>query len=318
MKKHALMVIPVAVVALLAVGLAPPRAVAQPQPTMILSPSSGPCDGTVEVEGSGFPVTPGQGKSLSVYLLRPGTTDVNMALLVPGYPGPDGAFSQWAGLWQHGCEAAVLDSQSDHPAGYLAIAAAPQEPTAQPGERIPNIMAVAQYTYTTTTPPPPPVMVISPSSGPCDATVELTGTGFQPGQAISLGWAYPSSEAPLGTLASVTADAQGAFIVRLTLGETGCRAARTWPHVRDPEPPTLRIDAEAIGPPVQVGSALARAWYVLTTTDIGGTPPQALPVTGGGPGRVSRGLPWVAVIAAVAAVGVTLVAASLVKRRTRS
>ena len=92
----------------------------------------------------------------------------------------------------------------------------------QPGERIPNIIAVADYRYTTTTPPPPPVMAVLPSSGPCDGTVEVTGTGFQPYQDVSLGWAYPSSEGPVDTLTSLKADAQGTFVVQVDLGDRVC------------------------------------------------------------------------------------------------
>ena len=206
-----------AALAMAAVGCYRSRAhpcAAQPQPTMVLSPSSGPCDATVEVTGSGFPVTPVQAKNPDVYLLQPGTTDVSMGFLVPAHPDRDGAFRQWAGLREHGCEAATLDSQAEQPTGYLAIAAAPQRlapgPGLQPGDHIPNITAVAYYRYTTTTPPPPPVMVVSPSSGPCDGTVEVRGSGFEPGGQIPLDLAGAHSDVAITRLAVATAGSDGA------------------------------------------------------------------------------------------------------------
>jgi len=318
MKRHALIVL-LGAIALLVAALAPPGgAAAQPQPTMVLSPASGPCDATVQASGTGFPVG-----NLVLYLVRPGTTDVNMGILNGAVVHPEGegsSLSQAVPLWNHGCEAATLDSQLAQPTGYLAIAAAlapaPGGGAVQPGERIPNIIAVADYRYTTTTPPPPPVMAISPSSGPCDGTVEVTGTGFQPDQDVSLHWAYPSSEGPEGTLTSLKADAQGAFVVQVDLGETGCAAARTYPVNSDPMPPRLRIDAEAVGLPLQVGSALAHAVYTLTTTEIGATPPQALPATG-----KERSTPpmWLLLVGGLGAVGLLLVAGLLYRsRRLRS
>jgi hypothetical protein len=284
-----------------------------PQPTMALSPSSGPCDALLEVVGRGFPPPPGP---MGFYLLQPGTTDVNMDTLGGTSLGSDGAAMQWVPLRDHGCEAAALDSQSERATGDLVIAAAPTEGPVASGERIQNIIAVAHYSYTTTTPPPPPVMVVSPSSGPCDGTLEVTGNGFQPDQAVSLGWAYPSSEAPVGILASVSPDAEGTFVAQLTLGKTGCDAARTYPSTRDPLPPRLRIDAQAVGTPQQVGSHLAFVVYTFTTTEVGGgMPPQALPSTGSGPGQTSARPTWLAMTAVLAGVGLVLVAASVYRRR---
>jgi hypothetical protein len=243
-----------------------------------------------------------------------------MGFLTFGDVNEDGSFSRWFSLYQHGCEAAALDSQAQQPAGYLTIAAVRGTLTAvQPGDQIPNIIAVAHYIYTTTTPPPPPVMVISPSSGPCDATIDVTGTGFQPGQQLKLRWAYPRSESSLGDLASVTADSEGAFLAEFALGETGCHAAQAYSSTGDPLPPRLRIDAVPVGPPLGVGGGLAEALYTLTTTAVGaGGAPRVLPATGAGPAGGSGPASWVPLIGGVAAIGVILVAGSLFCRRIRS
>jgi hypothetical protein len=222
----------------------------------------------VEIKGSGFPVVPGQAKNPDVYLLQPGTTDVSMGFLVPAHPDRDGAFSQWAGLHEHGCEAALLDSQAEQPTGYLAIAAAPQHltpgPGLQPGERIPNIIAVAHYTYTTTTPPPPPVMLISPSSGPCDGTVEVRGSGFEPGSQIPLDLAGAHSDVAIARLAVATAGSDGEFDVEVTFGPLGCEEAAQDTQLDDPgEPKNLGIFAGY--DPARL-FVLAQAEYHYTTT----------------------------------------------------
>ena len=79
MKKHALMVILLGAIAFLMAALAPPRGAAgQPQPTMVISPSSGPCDAAIQVSGSGFPVPSAPfHDEVWLYLVQPGTADVN-------------------------------------------------------------------------------------------------------------------------------------------------------------------------------------------------------------------------------------------------
>jgi len=323
MRTHALMVILFGAIALLVAALAPPGgAAAQPQPTLVLSPSSGPCDAPVEVKGHGFPVGGGHPTNPLVYLLRPGTTDVNMGFLTYGSVDRDGSFSQWFGLRQHGCEAAALDGQADQPSGHLVIAVTLFQPTLQPGARIPDIIATAQYEYTTTAPHvPTETLSVLPPSGPCDATVEVTGSGFEPGMEVVLKLASASGEFGLGPLASAAAGDDGGIEAHFSFGELGCSTAElitqygsrgelvvgAFPAVYPtPRPP---------GPP----DPLAAVRYTFTTTTPAAGPlPRTLPATGSGPGRPSARVAWAPLIGAVAALGVIFMAASLCGRRLRS
>jgi hypothetical protein len=332
MKKHALMVILLGAIALLVAVLASPgRAAAQPQPTMVIVPSSGPCDATVEVRGSGFPPASGVPpfralpETLRLYLVQPGTADVNMEILNPAFVDQDGTFSAWAPLWKRGCEAAALDSQAEQPSGSLFIVASStfEESGVGPGERIPNIIAVAQYAYTTTTPHvPTETLQISPASGPCDGTVEVAGSGFDPGTEVRLKLARPGSDDTLGTLASATADGAGEFVVQFALGDLGCRAAQMNMIVGDPTQPQLGIAAYAAAYPTPgpggIPPALAGVLYRYTTTEVSGSvSPRALPATGSGPGDPSVPLAWLWVTAVLAGVGLILVVASLYRGRLR-
>jgi hypothetical protein len=323
MKGRALAVILVATVALLVAALAPTGgAAAQPQPTVVISPASGPCDAPVQVNGSGFDrsrlVMEGPGPAL--YLLRPGADDISMGILNPVFIDQGGAFSEPVGLYEHGCEAAALDSQAERPTGRLSIALSAGGPTVELGGQIPNIIAIAEYTYTTTTPPPRPTMVVSPPSGACDATVEVTGSAFQPGQEVSLGLKPPGFDVPLGTLATAVADARGQFVVVLTLGDLGCRAAQICITSLYPTEPQLQIVADPIPPPQQIGASLGFVVYTFTTTEVSrGEAARALPNTGAGPGDASALLSWVSVAAVLAGVGLIMVVGSLYRsRRLRS
>jgi hypothetical protein len=282
-------------VALLAALAAPDRAAAQPQPTLVLSPASGPCDATVEVTGEGFPLPRGPLESSALYLVQPGTADVSMEILNPAFVDQDGTFRQWAPLWKRGCEAATLDNQAEQPNGRLLIAATSsfEGPGVSPGERIPNIIAVARYTYTTTTPHvPTEALTISPSSGPCDGAVQVMGSGFEPGLDVLLKLGKPGSDDTLGTLASVTADANGGFVVAFSLGELGCRAAELNATVGDPAHPQIGIGAFHATypiPPQGIPPVLASVSYTYTTTPAppGGAAAQQQPtltlIPGSGP-----------------------------------
>jgi hypothetical protein len=324
----------------LVAALAPSgRAAAQPQPTLVLSPSSGPCDAAVEVAGSGFPpplaspLGPTR-NTLGLYLVRPGTADISMDILNAASNQPDGTFAQWVPLHSRGCEAATLDSQAPEPTGQLLIAVTFSNPPVQPGERIPNIIAEAHYRYTTTAlHVPTEALSISPASGPCNGTVDITGSGFEPGMEVQLKLARPGSDGTLGTLASAVAGADGEFVVGFALGELGCRAAQMDMVTGDRARPSLAVWAyRASSPstpvplagyptpmPVRIDTFLAGVTYAYTTTEVGGgTPPQALPATGSGSGQPSAPAPWVPLIGGVAALGLILVAASLYARRVRS
>ena len=321
MKKHALMVILLGAIALLVAALAPPGgAAAQPQPTMVLSPASGPCDAPVQIRGAGLEhlQVPEPGPGPALYLLRPGTADVNVEILNGVDIYADGTFTGSVPLWKHGCEAAALDSQAGHPFGYLSIALSGGGPTVQPGERISNIIAVAQYPYTTTTPQPQPTMVLSPSSGPCDATVEITGRDFPASTAIHLDVAGGGGEATLGRLASLTTDPSGGFALGVSLGTLGCEGAQ-WIEGLGEGPKEFMIFAEREDPVILPGQQglpgfLTSAAYTYTTT----TPsprPLVLPSTGSGPeGRATPAL-WFPLAGALAGIGLLLAVGSLYRSR---
>ena len=283
MKTHALMVILLGAIALLVAAPAlSGGAAAQPQPTIVLSPSSGPCDATVQVSGSGFPAPRGPMESLGLYLLEPGTADVNMEILNSASVDRDGTFSQWVPLWTRGCEAATLDSQAEQPTGNLLVAARSGEAAVAPGERIPDIIVVAPYAYTTTTPHvPTETLQISPASGPCDAMVDVRGEGFDPGAEIPLDLARPNSDDVMGRLAVATADSDGKFSARVGLSDLGCNAA------------TLDYRFGSLGSPREIEIyagyrpdvlfVAARASYTYTTIASGSAElPQSLPNTGHG------------------------------------
>jgi hypothetical protein len=283
---------------------------------MVLSPSTGPCDATVEVKGSGFPLPASPMESLGLYLLQPGTADVSMGALNAARVRPDGSFSEPAPLYHHGCDAAMLDSKAEQPAGDLVIAARSGETPVAPGERIPNIIAVARYAYTTTTPHVRTESLrVSPESGPCDAMVDVTGEGFEPGGQIALDLAKPNTDDVMGRLAVATADGDGKFSASVSLGHLGCDAAALDDRFGSPgSPKEIEIYA---GFRPDVLFVAARARYTYTTTAVS-PEPHALPSTGSGPGGRSMSPVWLAVAAALAGLGVTLLAASLYRKRQRS
>jgi hypothetical protein len=299
-------------------------AAAQPQPTMVLSPSSGPCDAAIQVSGSGFPVPGGPMESLGLYLVQPGTADLNMGILNAAFVERDGTFSQWVGLQHGGCDAAALDNQSDQPTGNFFVAARSGEAPVAPGERIPDIIAVARYTYATTAPHvSTEALTISPSSGPCDGAVEVRGSGFEPGTDVLLKLGRPGSDDTLGTLASATADSAGGFVVQFTLGDLGCRAAELDMTFGDPARPQLGIGAyPATYPtpaPQGIPPVLAVVAYSYTSAGLPVTPsPRQLPVTGTGPVDRLISPAWPACIGVLAALGLAAVVASLCARRMRS
>lgn len=288
------------------------QASAQPAPTIELLPASGPCDAPVEVRGRGFEPQGGPA-SLLLYLVQPGTADVNMDSLNPASPDADGAFSQRVAMRERGCEAVALDSEAERPSGYVVIAVASRvsdSPTGE-GERIPNVIATAQYKYTTTAPHvPTEALSVVPPSGPCDATIEVRLSGFRPDWPVPIDVAGPYAHS-LGLIATVTTDANGEFAGQVTLGEVGCQAA-SLDQLRDSfVSPTGRLVIFA-GLRPDVMFVAARASYTYTTTESGGVPaPRTLPVTGEGPGGGSADSFLLSVAMVLGAGGLMLVAASL-------
>jgi hypothetical protein len=313
----------VAVLALFALDTAA-TASAQPEPTLTISPPSGPCDTPLEARGSGFPLPRAPTEMVELYLVRPGTSDVNMRVLNAAFVERDGTFTARLGPAEPRCQAAALDSEAEHPTGHLLIAAITSltGPPVEPGEPIPDIIAVAQYEYTTTTlHVPTETMAVSPTSGPCDGTIEVSGSGFEPGIEVRLDLARPGSDASMGTLASVVADADGRFAVEVTFGELGCRAAQAHMIVGDPTRRELAIwafEAAPSTPSSGIPALLAGARYTFTTTEVTATPSAALPATGTGPPPDAIHTFIFPLLLGLAGMGLLLIAACLYVRRRRS
>ena len=292
---------------------------AHAQPTMVISPPGGPCDTPLEATGSGFPLPRAPTEMVELYLVQPGTSDVNMSTLNAAFVEPDGTFSARLGPAEPRCQAAALDSEAEHPTGHLLIAAITslRGPPVELGEAIPDIIAVAQYEYTTTTlHVPTETMAVSPTSGPCDGTIEVSGSGFEPGMEVRLDLGAPASDAAMGTLASVVAGADGRFAVEVSLGELGCRAAQAHMIVGDPTRRELAIwafEATPSTPSQGIPPLLAPALrYAFTTTDVAhATPSGALPLTGTGPASDAAHAFVLPLLAGLAAIGLLLIAACL-------
>jgi len=287
----------------------------KPQPTMTITPSSGPCDGSVEITGTNFFDQPG----VRFYVLQPGTEDISMGLLNSGVRTQNGNFSQSVWLHEWSCEAAALDSQLEHPTGHLLIAASfTFKPDAEVGGRISNIVAVTEYAYTTTVAQPGPTLVLSPSSGPCDATVEIAGHDFPPNTAIQVSVANPRGSGRFGELASVVTDPSGRFHTTVTLGAFGCNAASLvaqQPAHSGPIPVWLIAD---LVPPPGPDEILTQITYISTTTTFPAMP-RSLPSTGTGPTARSTTPTWLPWVVALAGMGLLLLAGSLYRsRRARS
>lgn len=320
---HSLLALALATVAagsLLA--LVPPgKATVQREPTIVISPSSGPCDATLEVRGNGFPRPHGPPGTLRLYLLRPGTADVSMGILNPAFVEADGTFSQWAPMYEFGCAAAELDSRAPEPSGHLFVAASSsfEETGVRPGERIPNIIAVAQYEYTTTTVHvPTETLDLFPPSGPCDATIEAKGTGFEPDVAIRLDIGNPGGEGKLGKVGSLTTDSVGSFSTTIELGPVGCQAASLVEQLGTGSLElwiVVDLEQRVIERGQGIPPILTRTPYTFTTVSVGAAP-GTLPVTGHGPGPSGMSLLRVLAFVALASVGLTIVVAAYWRGRT--
>jgi hypothetical protein len=305
MKRNVLLAVMLAGGALLApvwVG----GAQAQPEPTMVISPSSGPCDDTVEVTGRDFP------PSTSVWLAisEPGTQS-NLGDLTSVVADSEGRFSVTVALGFLGCAAAEVYERVTG-SNQIAFRAYVQEGT-DSGEGIRRNLAHAPYTFTTTESTIPlSILTLSPSSGPCDATVEVRGQLFEPNSEIAIEIARPYSEGFLGTVGNIGADANGDFLASLPLGELGCEAA------------ALEAQADPRGQRAELsicGAAYRRSYcatYSYTTTEVALEGPIiALPISGHGPQHGDRDGLWVALVLGLAG-GTILIAARLVTRRGKT
>jgi hypothetical protein len=115
-------------------------------------------------------------------------------------------------------------------------------------------------------------LVLTPDSGPCDATIQATGSGFPPDSAITFSLNRPYSEGYFASIGSTVSDASGAFSAEVTLSEVGCTVASRDEQFDSPGDPkefglTASVDAApAVGRSTQ---------YTYTTVSVGGSAPTA-------------------------------------------
>jgi hypothetical protein len=161
---------------------------------------------------------------------------------------------------------------------------------------------------------PQPTMVLSPSSGPCDASVEVTLTGFSPSTPVPIDIGRPHADGSIGTVTTVMTDANGQFRGQVTLGGLGCEAASFDDLLDGPGDPK-EIHMWAGYQPAR-RFVPARSVYTYTTTESSpGVVPRALPRTGGGL-VVGAPRPWAMPVAMVlGGMGLIMIAASFYARR---
>ena len=165
---------------------------------------------------------------------------------------------------------------------------------------------------------PEPTLTISPSSGPCDATVEVTGHDFPPNTAIRLDMGHPGGDGKLGKLASLTSDSTGRFALGVELGALGCEAARLIKELgTGSEELWIFADLEEriVEPGRGIPPILTRTPYTATTTRVGAQPlADALPDTGSGPAPSSMPLARLGLTGLLAGVGALLLVGAFVTR----
>lgn len=281
------------------------RARAQPEPTLEIVPPSGPCDATLEVTGQEFP--PNTAIELGVGGIGGQSIEGRLASV---FSDANGHLSFNALLGFLGCGmASVTRERTGGDQLWLLGYAIEPGPSGRPTARI---LARAPYTFTTTQSTlPEAILTLSPSSGPCDATVDATGAFFEPGSNVMLQVARPHSEGFLGTVGQVSVDANGRFVTTFTFGTVGCQAAALDARANaSGEPNELRVCGVAYQ-----ASRCATYAYSTTVGAAEGTP-TALPRAGGGGTSSRSDVRPLAVFAAL--FGVALLACGVLVARRRA
>jgi hypothetical protein len=244
---------------------------AQPQPTLVLSPSSGPCDATVEVRGEDFAP-----HSFVRILVGEPTTGAGLGEVASVSADSLGRFARSASLGSLACAGARLADKVAPGAGRLEVWASAGEPLYGLGS-LPPVVARAVYLFATfEISRPEPTLTVLPDTGPCDARVTVEAAGFEPSYEILVSLMRPHSEGSLGTLAEAVTDGEGALRISLSLGALGCEGAALDMQADPSERGDLGICARTGG-----WSECTR--YSYTTTTAGAAPaPSELPATGDG------------------------------------
>ncbi len=143
--------------------------------------------------------------------------------------------------------------------------------TSTASEDSPPVVATRTPSPAVPTPTPSVAVTLAPTSGPCDATVQVTGEGLSPSiKTVRIGLArLAGSESPSHDLGGAEVDAEGRFQTHITFGATGCDVAGGLPPGSPPpaQPGQLGIvfyDATT-GPPFFALGGLTR--YTTTTRE---------------------------------------------------
>lgn len=154
----------------------PSRTADAQEPDLVLSPTSGPCDGAIDVRGEGFPAN----KRVAISILRPHSEGPYARLgEVPTDAG--GGFAVGVTLGAAGCEVAARDDAVDDPGE-------PKELFIWSNAAGASVAKVARYTYTTTSiegatvaPPVSPTATEVPSSSPSSPVLPATAVAAASG-----------------------------------------------------------------------------------------------------------------------------------------
>jgi hypothetical protein len=127
-----------------------------------------------------------------------------------------------------------------------------------------------------------PALVLTPDSGPCDATIQATGSGFPPDSAITFSLNRPHSEGYFASIGSTVSDAAGEFSAAVTLGEVGCTVASRDDGFDDPgEAKELGLTAH-VDPVAGVFSSARYTYTTIASVDSALTATAEAPTTASG------------------------------------
>lgn len=169
-----------------------------------------------------------------------------------------------------------------------------------------------------------PALTLSPSSGPCDATITVNLSGFEPNETVTLDIATPFSGGIDARLKPALTDTNGSFKGERSLGEGGCSAAAKDAKSLDASK-SIMIYA---GADLESMSVMARAGYAYTTTTAspktemapettdGAMPtPSPTPDAAGSGGTLS--VRWLITLAVAGGLAAVLLFVVLIVRRPR-
>jgi hypothetical protein len=184
-----------------------------PKGFLILEPERGDCGRYITVQGNGFQA----GATIGLALLigaQPGFTSVRIT--VPA----DGVFLQKVPLLRH---PECRDGE------HVRIIARDLR-TPRTGEELALLRMPDPEAVYTVANPSTPTFMLSATTGPCDATIELTGTGLaEHTEKIVVGLMRHATDSPSVILGTVEIGSNREFRLPIRLGTDGCATARAFP-----------------------------------------------------------------------------------------